>query len=240
MTYLAKNRPTKALILAAGFGTRLKPLTDRIPKSLVEVGGVPIIDRVIGQIIEQGITDIIVNTHYLAGKIHSYLADRKDVKITISHEPEILETGGGVLNVMKNIANETLLVVSSDNVLGGKHNAIAQVLEEWDQDKMDFLVALKDKKDVKTYKGKGDYSLTENGKLSYSEPRPYIFVGAYILKPEFFNGWELSKFRIPDVIAKSANEKSNKIYGTVITSDWFDIGTPEFLEIANEYVKRES
>lgn len=236
MTYSKNNKPTKALVLAAGFGSRLKPLTDHTPKSLVEVGGKPMIDRVIDQIKEQGINDIIVNTHYLANKIHDHLAKRGDVKITISHEPEILETGGGVLNVMQNIANEPLLVVSSDNVLGGEYNAIAQVLDEWNSEEMDFLVALKNKQGVLTYNGVGDYSLTQEGKLSYSDPKEFIFVGAYIVKPEFFSGWQLSKFRIPDVIARVANN-TNKNYGTIITSDWFDIGTPEFLKIANRYFK---
>ena len=177
MTYSKNNKPTKALVLAAGFGSRLKPLTDHTPKSLVEVGGKPMIDRVIDQIKEQGINDIIVNTHYLANKIHDHLAKRGDVKITISHEPEILETGGGVLNVMQNIANEPLLVVSSDNVLGGEYNAIAQVLDEWNSEEMDFLVALKNKQGVLTYNGVGDYSLTQEGKLSYSDPKEFIFVG---------------------------------------------------------------
>jgi N-acetyl-alpha-D-muramate 1-phosphate uridylyltransferase len=237
MTYLKNNKPTKALVLAAGFGSRLKPLTDHTPKSLVEVGGRPMIDRVIDQIKEQGIADIIVNTHYLADKIQDHLAKRTDVKITISHEPDILETGGGVLNVMQNIANEPLLVVSSDNILGGKYNAIAQVLEEWNPEQMDFLVALKDKKNVSTYAGSGDYSLTAEGKLSYADPKDFIFVGAYIVKPQFFNGWSFGKFRIPDVIAKAANTNANRSYGTVTTSDWLDIGTPEFLKIANEYFK---
>lgn len=239
MIYLTSNKPTKALVLAAGFGTRLKPLTDHTPKSLITVGGRPIIDRVIDQIKEQGITDIIVNTHYLAEKIHNHLANRKDVKITISHEPEILETGGGVLNVMQNIASEPLLVVSSDNVLGGNYNAIAQVLNEWDAAKMDFLVALKDMKNVKTYSGTGDYSISEDGKLSYQDPKNYIFVGAYIVSPKFFDGWSLGKFRIPDVIARAA-KGDNKNYGTITSSDWFDIGTPEFLKTANDFLKNQN
>ncbi len=238
MTYSAKSRPTKALVLAAGFGSRLKPITNTTPKALVEVGGRPIIDRVIDQIKEQGITDIIVNTHYLAGKVVEHLKKRNDVVVTISHEPEILETGGGVLNVMKNIANEPLLVVSSDNVLGKKGNAISQVLLEWDAAKMNFLVALKSKDKVNTYAGQGDFSLTDDNKLSYQDPKQYIFVGAYIVKPEFFSGWSLGKFRIPDVIAKVANTE-NKNFGTEVTCDWFDIGTPEFLKIANDYVNSE-
>ncbi len=237
MTYSKNNKPTKALVLAAGFGSRLKPLTDYVPKCLVEVGGKPIIDRVIDQIKAEGIKDIYVNTHYLAEKVCEYLKSRKDVNITISHEPEILETGGGVLKVLQQVG-EPLLVVSADNVLGGEYNAIAQVLERWNVNQMNFLVALKNKYKSNTYAGKGDYSLADDGKLSYSEPKNYIFVGAYIVAPEFFKGWNLGKFRIPDVILKSSNDNNNKNYGTITEEDWFDIGTPDYLKIANSYFEK--
>jgi len=237
MTSYQNKKPTSALILAAGFGKRLLPLTKATPKSMVEVGGVKMLDRVIEQVKKCGIEKIYVNTHHLADVIKEHLAMRQDVNIIISHEPEILETGGGVQKVMQENNLQELLVVSSDNLMPDNNNAIEQVLDEWDSQKMDFLVALKNKKNVQTYLGKGDYSIDQNSKLSLDDPKNYIFVGAYIIKAKLFENFKPGNFRIPDVINSYLKNSQHAIYATKYEGDWFDIGTPENLEIANDYCR---
>lgn len=222
------------MILAAGFGKRLKPLTDSMPKALVDVGGRPVIDRVIDQVKSIGIKDIIVNVHYLADEVAAHIKSRKDVNSKIIYEDPILETGGGILNAFNQIEDDMLLIMNADNVYGS-NQFLKSLFESWDPLKMNFLVALKEVTGVKTYRGNGDYSLDARGRLSTLNPN-YIYSGAYIVTRKFFEGRKVEKFRVPDVIAVDIN-KDNKNYGLPVDEEWFDIGEPEFLTIANEYVK---
>lgn len=226
------TKPTKALILAAGFGTRLKPITDKIPKALVEVDGVPMLSRVITMLYNAGIKDIIVNTHYLAEQINEHLKQYQN--ITISYEPEILETGGGILNVMQNISNQDLLVVNSDVLFSPFHNnPYAKLLDAWDASRMDFLLLAQDKKGTLH---KGDLDVI-SGIIDFdSETKPYIYSGAYIVSPKFFDGYKISKFRVPDVLWQNTGKKE-RYHAIVNHAPWFDIGTIESLEVANEFIK---
>lgn len=227
-----RNAPKTALILAAGFGTRLKPLTETTPKALIEVGGLPMLGRVIEMLNVAGIKDIIVNTHYLAHKVDEYLKQHPNIKI--SHEPEILETGGGILNVMHNIANEDLLVVNADALYSPFHeNPYAKLLNRWEPSKMDFLLLVQDKKGTNH---KGDLDV-QDGIIDFNATnKPYIFSGAYIVSPQLFDGYEVSKFRIPEVLW-NAPHKKDRFHAIINNTPWFDIGTQESLNIANQFIE---
>ncbi|MFI4984070.1 MAG: nucleotidyltransferase family protein [Rickettsiales bacterium] len=231
MPYQNTKAPTTALILAAGFGTRLRPLTENTPKALIEVGGVPMLGRVIAMLEEAGIKDIIVNTHYLAPQINDFL--RSYPKIKISHEPEILETGGGILNVMKNIANEDLLIVNSDVLYSPFHDSpFIKLLNAWDPTQMEFLLLAQDKTHTNH---PGDLDV-KSGVIDFdSKDKPYIFSGAYIVAPSFFAGYKVSKFRVPEVLMQNPGKKE-RYHAIVNHTPWFDIGTIQALAVANEFI----
>lgn len=229
-----KNKPKKALILSAGFGTRLKPITDTIPKALVEVGGKAMLERNLDMIKDAGFSEVIINTHYLSDRIVDFAAHYTGLSIDIIHESEILETGGGILNAMKNIAYEPLLVVNCDIILhnSDRSNPLLPLLKSWDESKMELL-ALLQKSDTR----KGDFNLSTSGKIvNEGEDKKFIFLGAYIISPEFFKGYEVHKFRMPEIIFKAKGE-DHKFFGIENHSKWIDIGSLESLKEANSFFK---
>lgn len=237
MQFQKNNKPTKAVILAAGFGSRLKPLTDSTPKALVEVAGRPMLLRNIELIKSLGIKDIIINTHYLAGQINNFCNNVEGANITLIHEPEILETGGGILNIMHTIANEPLLVVNSDVVLHSRNShPLSKLVNSWDSQNMELLALLEPNR-TQYKRANGDFNLSDAGKLlNEGDRKEFIFMGAYIISPEFFKGYNVHKFRVPEIIFKASGE-DHKFFGIENTSTWFDIGSKESLEVANNYLK---
>lgn len=237
MQYQKNNKPTKAVILAAGFGSRLRPITDTTPKALVEVAGKPMLLRNIELVKSLGIKDVIINTHYLADQINDFCRNIEDTNITLVHEPEILETGGGILNIMSTIANEPLLVVNSDVVLQSNNaHPLSELVNSWDSQNMELLALLEQNR-TQYKRSNGDFNLSNTGKLlNEGEKKDYIFMGAYIISPEFFKGYNVHKFRVPEIIFK-ANGEDHKFFGIENTSTWFDIGSKESLEVANKYLK---
>lgn len=237
MQFQKNSKPTKAVILAAGFGSRLRPITDSTPKALVQVAGKPMLLRNIELVKSLGIRDIIINTHYLADQINEFCKNIEGANITIVHEPEILETGGGILNIMNTIANEPLLVINSDVVLKSDDaHPLRELLNSWNSKDMELLALLEQNK-TQYRRANGDFNLSISGKLlNEGEKKDFIFVGAYIVSPEFFKGYNVHKFRVPEIIFKASGE-DHKFFGIENTSAWFDIGSKELLEVANRYLK---
>jgi MurNAc alpha-1-phosphate uridylyltransferase len=235
------------MILAAGFGNRLKPITLTTPKPLVKVNNKALIDYAIEHLYEVGIKRIIVNTHYLAEQIHEHLKKyiSSDIEIIISYEPEILETGGGILNAMQKHCSEPLLVINSD-VYIDKHNPeplLSELLKVWNPETMDLLLLLKDKDDIDVFY-QGDFNLDTTCRIIRStiHPHKYVFAGAYIVKPSFFNGKSISKFPIYELFFQSNDEDymNFNFYGLPLKAKWFDIGTLERLNKLEKYLKQKN
>lgn len=238
MTFHKTSKPKRAMILSAGFGSRLKPLTETTPKALVKVGGKPMLERNLDIIKNLGIKEVVINTHYLAEQISEFAKNYRGVDIELIHESEILETGGGILNAMREVSNEPMLIVNCDIVLHSQTtaNPLSPLMDKWNEDKMDILAFLESNK-PKYNKANGDFNLSETGKLlNEGKFKKYIFMGAYIVSPKFFRGYEVHKFRVPDILFKAKAEE-HKHYGIENKSLWLDIGTPESLNAANEFFK---
>lgn len=240
------NRPQVGMILAAGLGNRLRPLTLTTPKPLIKVNGKALIDYAIEHLYEVGIKKIIVNTHYLAEQIHIHLDKYKNsnIKILISHEPELLETAGGILNAMNNFTIEPLLVINSDIFLDkiGSYPVLLDLVEKWDPEVMEGLFYLKDYKDIDYYYA-GDFNLNAEGKLVRCQNNnQFIFIGSYIISPNFFKEYEVKKFPLNEILFKANEENFNncKFYGLELKSKWFDIGTIDRLNSLEEYLKRKN
>ncbi|HUJ46847.1 MAG TPA: sugar phosphate nucleotidyltransferase, partial [Rhizomicrobium sp.] len=155
------SKPTKAMILAAGLGTRMRPLTNDIPKPLVKVRGRALIDHAIDRLVAAGVTMIVVNVHYQAEKLRKHLAQRKDVEIRISDETgTILGTGGGIMRALSNFAGEPFFVHNSDTIWAeGFGHALDRLVQRWDPDAMDSLLLMASLVTAMGYEGRGDFMM---------------------------------------------------------------------------------
>ena len=229
---------TTGMILAAGFGTRLQPITLNKPKALVEVGSVPILLRIIEQFKALGINNIIINTHYLAEQIEQFVQNIQDVEILLSYEPIILDTGGGILHAMDKFNVDTILAVNCDCLLLADNiNPLSQLADNWDAQKMEILLLLQNKKSVPILPAKGDFNLSKEGKIIRAKgDRNFIFPGAYVVNRSFFKGFNAeAPFSITKILFKS-DAGQYPYYGIENRYEWIDIGSPQALEIAQKMV----
>ena len=228
----------RAMILAAGFGTRMRPITDNLPKPLIQVLGRSLIDRTIDRLQESGIETFVVNTHHLSEKIHKHLQKRDDVDIVFSPENEILETGGGISNALKNFYDEPFFTCNGDTLwLNGCQNAATRMVKHWDTDKMDGLLMLHSTVNAYGYDGVGDFNIDPLGVLSRrpeSEVSPYLFTGVQILHPRLFSRTPKGPFSL-NLLYDRAIE-NGRLYGIVHDGEWFHVGTPEALHEAEDYM----
>jgi len=234
--------PDTALILSAGFGKRLMPITKDIPKAMVEVDGVKVIDRAIKSLVEFGIKKIIVNTYYKADVLESYLHDQysnsKDVDIYISHEDEILETGGGILKALNNFKLEELIVLNCDVVFDKGHvPVLSSIARKWKEGDADFVVGLYPLSE--SLKTSGDFNIVGDRLSCAGEDKKYIFAGCYFLKRTIFRNLVEEKFSIVKILFEAENLPFTFKAVELKDIKWFDIGTPETLKIANEFFANE-
>lgn len=182
----------KAMVLAAGLGKRMRPLTLELPKPLIPVAGKPLIDWSLEWLQEAGITEVIVNTSYLAEKLEAHLAGRYSPHIRFSREaPQPLETGGGIKHALPLIGAAPFLVMNSDNIYQREKGAVHPVhhlAKAWRED-LDFLMLLAPRERAVGWTGGGDFIRDENGRIRRpraGEDAPYIFTGVEIIHPRIF------------------------------------------------------
>lgn len=181
----------KAIVLAAGLGKRLRPITLTTPKPLVRVGGKPLVDWALDQIIAAGITDAVVNTSYLHEQLEAHLAKRKEPHISISRElPDPLETGGGIYKALPLLGNAPFIVLNADTICldGPADTAIARLEAAWD-DSLDFLMLVQPLSRAVGFYSEGDFIVDEAGRVrrpEAGERAPYVFTGIEIIHPRAF------------------------------------------------------
>ena len=228
------------MVLAAGFGVRLRPITDTMPKPLVKVLGRTLIDRTIDRLHDGGVEMFVVNTHHLSEQIHQHLKKRFDVKILFSLEDEILETGGGISNALSKFNNEPFFACNGDTLwLNGTQDAVNRMVRHWDADKMDALLMLHSTVNAFGYEGLGDFDMDPLGGLSRrleSKVSPYLFTGVQILHPRLFKKAPKGPFSL-NLLYDKANEKG-RLYGIVHDGEWFHVGTPKALDEAEDYMRK--
>ena len=236
---------TKAFVLAAGMGERMRPLTNTCPKPLLYVGERTMLDRTLDALVAAGVTDVVVNVHYLGGMIENHLAARKDINITISREDVLLDTGGGVQKMIDHFAGAPFFVLNADVVWtdGPVKPTLDQLSEKWDSDNMDVLLLLHTTQDLPAYAGHGDYYMAEGAdkpEFAKSEEyaaagKPaanYIFAGPRIVHPRLFDGVQPGVFSFRDLFLEA--ESNGRLFGHVHDGAWHHVGTPEALEKTNE------
>ena len=226
-----------AMILAAGFGKRMRPLTLERPKPLVPLMDEPLIDWCIDRVAAHGIGKLVINSHYLGHMIADHF--KGDKRVVLSPEEEILETGGGVLNALPLLGDDPFLVCNSDTIwLEGPVPALKRLEKFWDAEKMDALLLMQPAFRAFGYSGAGDYFLDDEGRLSRrgeAEVAPFIFAGVQILNPGLFNDEEPGAFSLNRIYDKAG--KTGRLFGLVHDGEWYHLGTPEALAKAEGLIR---
>jgi MurNAc alpha-1-phosphate uridylyltransferase len=227
--------PTHAMVLAAGLGLRLRPLTETTPKPLVPVAGRTLLDRALDKLAAAGVTDAAVNIHYLAHMIEAHLAGRTTPRIALSRETgELLETGGGVRKALPLLGADPFFVVNADIAWeDGPVPALRRLAEAWDDAAMDALLLLHPVGTATGYDGVGDYAIGPDGRLRHrgdASTAPYVFTGIQMLHPRLFDDAPSGPFSLARLYNRA--EAAGRLFGIVHDGDWHHIGTLAGLEVA--------
>lgn len=227
--------PKNAMVLAAGLGTRMRPISDTVPKPLVELGGEALIDRVLARLSQVGVERAVVNTHYLADKVEAHLAGRETPEIVISPEHDLLlDTGGGVKNALPLLGEDPFYVHNSDSVwVEGASDALKRMAEAWDPDEMDSLLLVAPTAYAIGYQGRGDFAFDSGGMLrrrKENEVVPFVFTGVSIAQAAMFEESPEGPFSLNVLWDKSLEE--GRLRGVRLEGIWMHVGTPQALEDA--------
>ncbi|MEE9348265.1 MAG: nucleotidyltransferase family protein [Robiginitomaculum sp.] len=230
-----------AMVMAAGLGTRMKPLTDDRCKALVVVGGKTLIDHMLDRLADIGVTRAVVNVHAYAGKLEAHLSARTGLpKIIISDErAALLETGGGVVKALPLLGDEPILICNIDAVWLEFSPALKALITHWDSDKMDELFLLAPREHCLGYPGKGDFDLADNGVISRRSGTlaDWVYGGVEIFKPALARGFKPVKFSRNKIWDKGLSR--GKIYGLPLSGYWMHVGDPQARRAAQAILKSE-
>jgi MurNAc alpha-1-phosphate uridylyltransferase len=227
-----------AMVLAAGLGLRMRPITLSTPKPLVAVAGRTMLDRALDHLDAAGVARTVVNTHWLAERVRDHLAGRPNT--TLVHEEALLETGGGVANALPLLGAEPFFVVNSDIIwTDGRVPALARLKDAWDGERMDALLLLQPVDTAFGYDGAGDF-LLENGipvRRRQRPSAPYLFSGVQILHPRLFTGAPSGKFSLNVLYDRAL--AAGRLAAIVHDGRWYHIGTPDALPAAEALLREE-
>jgi MurNAc alpha-1-phosphate uridylyltransferase len=233
------SKITRAMILAAGLGTRMRPLTNDTPKPLVKVAGRALIDHAIDRLKDAGVTMIVVNVHYHADKLRHHLARRDDVEIRISDETDaILGTGGGIVRALPHFEGEPFFLHNSDSIWAeGYGRALERLKTRWNSQEMDSLLLMASLVTSMGYEGRGDFLMDSDGHLtSVPEGRlsPFAYVGASILHPRLFEEAPRGAFHLLQLWERAMEQ--GRLFGVRLDGVWMHVGTPEALKEAEAFL----
>jgi N-acetyl-alpha-D-muramate 1-phosphate uridylyltransferase len=215
-------KPKTAMVLAAGLGKRMRPITSTIPKPLVEIRGKALIDYGLDALARNGVERVVVNVHYMADLMRAHLRKRRDMEIIVSDEQdELLDSGGGIVKALPELGSEPFYVINSDTFwIDGYRDNLDLMAHLWNQQ-------------ATGYDGKGDFVMDVEGRLTRVEERdmsPFIYAGVAIMKPEIFAGMKPEKFSLNRVFDNLID--ADRLYGVRLGGLWITVGTPGAIPLA--------
>ncbi|MBV8754284.1 MAG: nucleotidyltransferase family protein [Hyphomicrobiales bacterium] len=221
--------PRRAMVLAAGIGIRMRPLTDRMPKPLVRVGGRALIDYVLDRLADAGVERAIVNVHHFADQIERHLDGRQQPQVVISDEREqLLDTGGGIVKSLALLGSDPFFLVNADTIwIEGVRPNLERLAAAFDPAAMDILLLLAPTATSIGYEGRGDFSLAADGRLRRRGEReivPFVYAGAAILSPALFDNAPAGPFSLTRLFDRA--EAQGHLYGLRLEGLWMHVGTP--------------
>lgn len=224
-----KRRVTHAMVLAAGLGLRMRPLTETTPKPLIRVAGETMLDRALDRLVAAEVDTAVVNTHWLPEQIEAHVAGRTAPRIVISREDELLETGGGIANALPHLGDAAFYAVNADIVwLDGATPALDRLAAAWDDDAMDGLLLVQATVRATGYAGEGDFVMDPMGRLSRRPERvvaPFVFTGIQMLHPRLFDGAPGGAFSLNRLYDRAI--EAGRLYGIAHDGEWYHVGTPD-------------
>jgi MurNAc alpha-1-phosphate uridylyltransferase len=228
--------PKTAMVLAAGLGTRMKPLTDHRPKALAPVAGRALIDRVLDKLKAAGVERAVVNVHHFADQMEAHLKGRHDLEILLSDErAELLDSGGGIRHAQLLLGDDPVFIANIDSLWSERGEpALDRLARTWDPDRMDLMLLLARRGHGIGFEGPQGFFRDEDGRLTHSTApdvvTPYANVGFGILKPQIVDGQPNAAFPIQPIWRRLQNE--GRLFGEVMDGFWMHVGDPASREQA--------
>jgi MurNAc alpha-1-phosphate uridylyltransferase len=235
-----KDTPHCAMVLAAGLGTRMRPLTDTMPKPLVRVAGKPLIDHVLDRLADAGVEKAVVNVHHFADQMSQHLARRTLPRIVISDERGLLlGTGGGVRKALPELGDGPFFHINSDTIwIDGVKQNLARLAEAFEPAAMDALLLLSPTAGSIGYAGRGDFAMAQDGRLTRrgeQEVAPFVYAGAAILLPSLFAHAPKGEFPLTEMFDRAAEK--GRLSGLRLEGLWMHVGTPDAIAAAEGAIK---
>ncbi|MCC3860270.1 phosphotransferase [Pseudemcibacter aquimaris] len=233
--------PNKAMILAAGLGTRMRPLTDHMPKVLIQVAGKEMLGSTLDALANAGIKKAVINKHHHAGQIDEFIENRKDWRPVVSFSDEtdeLLDSGGGVKKALSDLGNEPFYIFNSDMIWQSDgQDALMRLATRW-TDEMDMLMLLIRRGEAHGHDGPGDFHMDENGKLDWRGDDDYsdfLYGGIMIIRPECFTDSPDGPFSLRLLFDRAV--KAGKLYGMVHEGNWYHVGTTDAIAKTEKLLK---
>lgn len=230
--------PKQAMLLAAGMATRMRPMSETIPKALVEIEGRTVLDYCLDRLTEAGVEKIVINTHHLGEKIEKHVAGRSGPEIIFSREEELLETGGGIAKALPCFGDDPFIVINAKMLWSdGPTPMLERLAEMWDDDRMDGLLLVHETVEAFGYQGRGDFLVDPLGQVTRRpeiEVAPYVFTGTQILHPRLFTDIPEGAFSLNLLYDRAMEE--GRLFAVVHDGEWFLIETLDGLERVRRYL----
>jgi MurNAc alpha-1-phosphate uridylyltransferase len=228
------------MVLAAGMGTRMHPLTDKMPKPLVTVGGKPLVDHVLDRLAAAGVERAVVNVHHFAEQLEHHLTARKNPRIVISDERGLLlGTGGGLVKALPALGDELFFLINSDTLwIDGVQPNLARLAAAFDAAAMDALLLLAPATGSIGYAGRGDFAMAPGGQLQSRAERevaPFVYAGAAILARALFDRAPEGEFALTALFERAAQK--DRLHGLRLEGLWMHVGTPDAIALAEAAIR---
>ena len=227
------------MVLSAGLGTRMRPLTDKMPKPLVEVAGKPLIDHVLDRLAQAGVARAVVNVHHFAEQIERHVAARKKPQVIVSDERGVLlGTGGAMVKALPHLGGAPFYLINSDTLwIDGVKPNLARLAEGFDPATMDALLLLAPTAGSIGYAGRGDFAFATDGRLrrrGEREVAPFVYAGAAIMAPALFTGAPRGEFPLTLLFDRAA--ELGRLHGLRLEGLWMHVGTPDAIALAENAI----
>jgi MurNAc alpha-1-phosphate uridylyltransferase len=229
--------PTKAMVLAAGLGLRMRPLTDRMPKPMIPVAGKPLLDHVLDKLADANVDEAVVNVHYLPDQIIDHVAPRSRPRVIISDErDEVLGTGGAVVKALPLLGDAPFYHLNADTMwIDGVRPNLARMADAFDPARMDILLLMAPTATSIGYSGNGDYAMLTDGALRRRKENqvvPFVYAGVAIMSPALFADAPQGEFSLTKMFDR-ANERE-RLFGLRLDGVWMHVGTPDAVQAAEK------
>ncbi len=236
-----RNGPTTAMVLAAGLGKRMLPITEQTPKPLVRVYGRTLLDHALDALARVGVETAVVNVHHLADQVEAHLAERETPHIIISDERErLMDSGGGVVKALPHLGDLPFYVLNADSFwLEGFKPNLANLAGHWNDATMDVLLLVTGMANAIGYSGAGDFTMDPVGRLTRRAERrvaPFAYAGAAILHPRVFADCPDGPFSLNAIFDRALER--DRLFGLRLDGLWLHVGTPEAIQEAEEAIAR--